>query len=256
MTTLTAPPAPSPVRFVCRGWEDITGRHLNCMTTNRPHHKDGRCAPCSESQRLAHDAKRDLFPSLNDVLDERTPLEVLAARSVVAAELAHRKTPPPAPIVAPVDRYAPFTPRQWSKHYDWCVNCGHDDREAKHSGLCLVCYPQSLLTRYTGNKGPSLGGALTDAQQRAKVDAYLATITRPVVAAAEPAAPPPPVAPSAEADDLDLPITRRTPVAPDFLQQVVAEAARLAQDATRLRAELTLTEARRDALTALLAAYA
>lgn len=83
------------------------------------------------------------------------------------------------PICLDCDRPVAITPRAWAKHYDWCVNCGTDQRKPMSSGLCQDCYKASSRYGYTGRKGPNLLGVRDEAEQRRRVDAYLATIDRP-----------------------------------------------------------------------------
>lgn len=107
--------------------------------------------------------------------------------------------PDPEPEAAPPDPPAPaIVPRDWTKHYDRCVQCRRTDRPHRACGLCTDCYPASLKSHYTGRKGPTLSRAMNEAEQRAVVDAYLATIDAAPPVAPDPAPDPaPPPAPPA-----------------------------------------------------------
>jgi len=170
----------------CRGWgADREGAHHACTHRDADHFDAGRCWYChTEHNRwLARGGQEAASPA---EAPELLPVD-----------------PAPAVAVPTVAVPTVVEPRGWSLHYDWCVNCGCDDRKPASLGLCVACYPLSTQRRYQGRKGPNLLGIRDRVEQRRMVDAYLATIERPVLASmpawrqstpAPAASPAPPVA--------------------------------------------------------------
>ena len=91
----------------------------------RPLMTDRRCGSCHETHRLAGRPK-DMFASINDVLDEPSRLERVAMTVITQ--------PPPAspPTLVPAS--------DWTGRYQACRICGNRDRREVEDGLCTACF--------------------------------------------------------------------------------------------------------------------
>ena len=136
----------------------------------RPLMTDRRCGSCHETHRLAGRPK-DMFASINDVLDEPSRLERVAMTVITQ--------PPPAspPTLVPAS--------DWTGRYQACRICGNRDRREVEDGLCTACF--------TDEYGPSARKAAEARRDARRPAAPLVTAPTP---APPPPAPPSPVVPA------------------------------------------------------------
>lgn len=194
-------PAPTAEAVGCPGWEDVGGAHRRCRTPIREVDaaqlaREGRCPRCL---RLARGVELARHLATDEGAGE--------APGATPAATAPETAAPPAEVAAP-----PIEPRGWSWHYDRCVNCGTTEGRYASRGCCSSCYPRAVVKGYTGRIGPALSPRMSKAEQRALVDAYLATLDTP--AAPVPADPDPVLARESGAASLAPAVAPELPPVP------------------------------------------